>query len=111
MVQAMMRTDFLPLRAERPTSSLFLGEAVAPLTADGRASAEKLIRFAERVLPAGASYVGGTFSPGDADLALMLHRLVANGDPCPDRLAAWARSIFTRPSIRAWLARTAWKDR
>ena len=111
MVQAFLRSDLVPLRSERPTSSLFQGEAVRPLTAEGRASAEKLFGVAEKVLPAGASFIGGTFSPGDADLALMLQRLVANGDPCPDRLAAYARAIFGRPSIRAWLAKTKWKDR
>ena len=111
MVQAFLRSDLLPLRSERSTSSLFEGDAVRPLTAEGRASAEKLFGVAEKVLPAGASFIGGTFSPGDADLALMLQRLVANGDPCPDRLAAYARAVFGRPSIRAWLAKTKWKDR
>ena len=111
MVQAFLRSDLGPLREERPTSSLFLGEAVRPLSAGARASVEKLLGVAEKVLPAGASFVGGTFSPGDADLALMLQRLVANGDPGPERLAAWARTIFARPSIRAWLGKTKWKDR
>ena len=111
MVQALLRSDLVPLRAARPASSLFLGEAVAPMPPDAKASAERLLAFAAAVLPAGASFVGGAFSPGDADLALMLQRLVANGDPCPERLAAWAQTIFARPSIRAWLAKTRWKDR
>jgi glutathione S-transferase len=111
MVQAFLRSDLAPLRAARPTSTFFLGEPVTPLGPDARAAADRLIRFAEKVLPPGASFVGGTFSPADADLALMLQRLVANGDACPDRLAMWARGIFQRASIRAWLAKTAWKDR
>lgn len=111
MVQAFLRSDLAPLRAARPTSSLFLGEAVAPLPAEAKASAQKLFAVAERILAPGASFVGGTFSPGDADLALMLQRLVANGDPCPERLAAYARTIFARPSIRAWLGKTRWRDR
>jgi glutathione S-transferase len=111
MVQAFLRSDLGPLRAARPTSSFFLGEAVAPLSAEAKGSAEKLFALAERVLPPGAPFVGGAFSPGDADLALMLQRLVANHDPCPDRLAAYARTIFARPSIRAWLGKTRWKDR
>jgi glutathione S-transferase len=110
MVQAFLRSDLGPLREERTTSTLFLGEQAKPLSADGRASAEKLIQVAERLLPPGASFIAGSFSPGDADLALMLQRLVANGDPCPERLAAWARTIFARPSIRAWLGKTKWKD-
>lgn len=112
MVQAFLRSDLGPLRAARPTATFFQGEpAAGPLQAEARASADRLVRFAEQVLPPGAPFVGATFSPADADLALMLQRLVANGDPCPDRLAAWARTVFQRPSIRAWLARTAWKDR
>jgi glutathione S-transferase len=111
MVQAFVRSDLLPLRGERPTSSFFLGERVAPLGVGARASAEKLFRFAELVLPPGAEYVAGQFTPADADLALALQRLVANRDPCPERLAAYARAIFGRPSVRQWLARTAWVDR
>jgi glutathione S-transferase len=111
MTQAFLRSDLGPLRAARPTSSFFLGEAVAPLSAEARAAAEKLFAVAERLLPPGAAFVGGAFSPADADLALMLQRLVANGDPCPERLAAYARTIFARPSVRAWLAKTRWKDR
>jgi glutathione S-transferase len=111
MVQAFLRSDLGPLRAARPTSSFFMGEPVAPLSAEAQASAERLFRVAELVLPAGASFVGGTFSPADADLALTLQRLVANGDPCPERLAAYAKAIFARPSIREWLAKTKWTDR
>lgn len=111
MIQAFLRTDLAPLRAARPTSTLFEGQAAGPLPAEAKAAAERLFTVADRVLPAGASFVGGTFSPADADLALMLQRLVANGDPCPERLAAYARAVFARPSIRAWLAKTSWKDR
>ena len=110
MVQAFLRSDLGPLRAARPTSSLFLGEPVSPLGADARASAEKLFRFAEQVLAPGAATIGGVFSPGDADLALTLQRLVGNGDPCPERLAGYARAVFARPSVRAWLSRTAWRS-
>jgi len=111
MVQAFLRTDLAPLRHERPTSGLFLGEPMAPLGAEARAAAERLFRLAEQVLAPGASSIAGQFTPGDADLALMLQRLVANGDPCPDRLALYARAVFARPSVRAWLSRTRWKDR
>lgn len=111
MVQAVLRSDFLPLRQERSTSSFFSGEAVKPFTPEGRASAERLVRIAERVLPVGASFVAGAFSPADADLALMLQRLVANRDPCPQRLADYAHAVFARPSVREWLGHTGWRDR
>lgn len=111
MVQAFLRSDLGPLRAARPTSTFFVGEAVTPLEGEARASAERLVAVAERLLPPGADTIAGLFTPGDADLALMLQRLVANGDPCPERLAFYARTIFARPSVRAWLAKTAWRDR
>jgi glutathione S-transferase len=110
MIQAFLRSDLMPLRSERSTGSFFQGEAVRPLSAEAKTSADRLFKVAEGVLPPGAQFIAGTFSPADADLALMLQRLVANGDPCPERLAKYARAIFARPSVRAWLAKTAWKD-
>jgi glutathione S-transferase len=111
MIQAFLRSDLVALRHERPTSSFFLGEPVKPFTPEGKASADRLVVMAERFLPAGASFVAGRFSPADADLALMLQRLAANGDTCPERLAAYARAIFARPSAQAWLANTTFKAR
>ncbi len=109
MIQAFVRSDVQALRHERPTSSLFEQEAVKPFTAEGKAAADRLVRIAGRFLPEGASFVAGRFTPADADLALMLQRLVANSDPCPDRLAQYARAIFARPSVKKWLARTRWR--
>ncbi|WP_242339953.1 MULTISPECIES: glutathione transferase [Anaeromyxobacter] len=111
MIQALVRSDLGALRAERPTSTFFSGEPAKPLTAVGRADAERLVRMADRALPAGASFLTGAFTPADADLALMLQRLAANHDPCPERLADYARAIFARPSVREWLGHTRWKDR
>lgn len=111
MVQAFLRSDLAALRAERSTATLFSGEAPRPLTPEGQASADRLVEIASRLLPEGASHLTGAFTVADADLALMLQRLVQNGDPVPPRLAAYAREIFRRPSIRKWLARTRWQDR
>jgi glutathione S-transferase len=110
MIQAWLRSDLGALRQERPTSSFFSAEPVRPFTPDGQAAAERLVRIAERALPAGASFVAGAFTPADADLALMLQRLAANRDPCPARLANYARAIFARPSVREWLGHTRWRD-
>jgi len=105
-------------RAARPRRTR--GGPPDPFTPEGAAAVERLVRIAERFLPAGESSVappapgapaGGAFTIADADLALMLQRLVANGDPCPTRLATYARAVFQRPSVREWLSHTAWKDR
>ena len=110
MVQAFVRSDLVALRDERPTSTLFGSDRPAPFTPEGRAAAERLVRIAERFLPAGAQYLTGEFTMADPDLALMLQRLAKNGDPCPERLASYARTIFRRPSVREWLQHTKWKD-
>jgi glutathione S-transferase len=109
MIQAFVRSDLMPLREARSTDTLFAGEAPRPLGEAARASAERLVQVAERFLPAGAEHVAGRFTIADADLALMLQRIVANGDPCPQRLADYARRVFQRPSIREWLSHTKWK--
>ncbi|HET6439808.1 MAG TPA: glutathione transferase [Anaeromyxobacter sp.] len=111
MIQAFVRSDLMPVREERPTSTLFGQDRPTPLTATGQAAAARLLRIAERFLPLGAQHVAGEFTIADADLALMLERLVHNGDPCSERLEEYAERIFRRPSVRKWLSHTQWKDR
>jgi glutathione S-transferase len=108
MVQALLRSDFMPVREERSTSQLFQAERPRPLSRAGKAAAARLVRIAEALLPDAGSHVAGDFSPADADLSLMLMRLVNAGDPVPPHLAAWARRIWERPSVQTWLANTAW---
>ncbi len=110
MIQAFLRSDLGPLREERPTSTFFEDEKAKPLTPQGKASADRLVAIADRFLPQGAAFVATSFTPADADLALMLQRIVHNGDPCPERLARYANTVFARPSVREWLAKTRWKD-
>ncbi|MGC3996651.1 MAG: glutathione transferase [Anaeromyxobacter sp.] len=112
MVQAFVRSDAMPVREERSTDTLFAGAAARPFTAAGQAAADRLVQVAGRFLPAGQPYLAGqAFGIADADLALMLQRLVHGGDPVPARLAEYAGRVFQRPSVRAWLAHTKWTDR
>jgi glutathione S-transferase len=111
MVQAFLRSDLVTLRAERPTSTIFQGEKPKPFTPEGKAAADRLVTIAEKFLPEGAAFVASSFTPADADLALMLQRLVYNGDPCPERLSKYADTVFARPSILEWLSKTKWRDR
>jgi glutathione S-transferase len=106
MVQALVRSDFMPVRAERSTAQLFQGEKPKALTPEARAAAERLGRIAAALLPGAEAHVAGAFSMADVDLSLMLMRLVNAGDPLPPHLAAWARRIWERPSIRTWLLNT-----
>lgn len=106
MVQALVRSDFMPVRVERTTAILFAGEAPKPLSADGKAAAERLLRIAGALVKDPAGFVASHFTLADADLSLLLMRLVHAGDPVPAPLAAWARAIWARPSIRSWLSNT-----
>jgi glutathione S-transferase len=103
-IQAWLRSDLMPIRAERPTSSVFRGEPVKPLSETAQKAVATLIRVGEALVAPGADYLFGTsFGIADADLALMLQRLVHNGDPVPPVLKAYANRVWTRPSIEDWL--------
>jgi glutathione S-transferase len=106
-VQAWVRSDLMPIREERPTSSVFGDAPTKPLTPAAQAAVQRLLAGCEQLLAPGATFLGGDFGIADADLAMMLMRLVANGDPVPDRLRSYAQAIWARPSIRAWLDRRA----
>jgi glutathione S-transferase len=96
--------------SERGTATLFHGAGPKPLTAEAAAAAERLVRVAGALVPRPDGFIASHFTPADADLALMLMRLVHAGDPVPAPLAAWTRAIWARPSVRAWLANTRWKE-
>ncbi len=99
-IQAWLRSDLMPLRAQRPTSSVFLGEPVKPLDTEGQRSAERLLRVADLLLKDGATSLFGTFGIVDADFAMMLQRLVANRDPVPEKVRTYASAVWRRPSVR-----------
>jgi glutathione S-transferase len=101
-LQAWFRSDLMPLREQRPTSSVFHGEAVKPLTPAGQEAAAKVVRTAEALLQK-SGFLFGAFTIADLDLAMMLQRLVANGDPVPPAVKAYAEAIWQRPSVQAWL--------
>jgi len=86
-LQAWLRSDLLPLRQQRTTEVVFLRPFPAPLDAAGQQAAAKLIRVAEACLAPGAANLFGEWCIADTDLALMLLRLVNNGDPVPPALA------------------------
>ncbi len=103
-LQAWLRSDLLPLRQQRTTEVVFLRPSPEPLDAAGQRAAAKLMRVAEACLAPGAANLFGDWCIADTDLALMLLRLVNNGDPVPPALADYARQQWQRPSVQAWLA-------
>jgi len=102
-VQAWVRSDLMPIREERSTLVVFYGVKKPPLSAAGQAAADKLIAAAEAWLPAGAEYLCGDWSIADVDLAVMLNRLILNGDAVPQRLQDYAARQWQRPSVREWV--------
>ena len=102
-IMAWIRSDLMPLREERSTTTMFYERATKPLSAAGRAAADKLIRVAELVLPENATTLFGAFTIADADLAFMLHRLILNGEEVPARVRAFAEGVWKRPSVRAFV--------
>lgn len=104
-VQAWLRSDLLALRQERTTEVVFYGPSDKPLSPAAQAAADKLCAAAGALLEHGGEHLFGQWSIADLDLALMLNRLVFNGDPLPERLADYARQQWQRPGVQRWLGR------
>jgi glutathione S-transferase len=97
-----LRSDLLPLREDRPTSSMFYAHVSTPLSERGQAAALKLIDVTERLLEDRGSLFEH-WSIADADLSFMIHRLILNGDPVPARVHAYATAQWQRPSVQAFV--------
>ncbi len=102
-VQAWLRSDLVPIREQRSTMVVFYGVKAGPLSAAGQAAARKLIAAAEALLPEGTDHLAGHWSIADVELAVMLNRLILNGDPVPARLKAYAERQWQRPSVQEWV--------
>ena len=102
-VQAWLRSDLLPIRQERSTLVVFCGQKRPPLSADAQAAATKLISAAQALLADNREYLCGQWSIADVDLAVMLNRLILNGDAVPAQLVAYAQRQWQRPSVREWV--------
>jgi glutathione S-transferase len=103
--------DTALIRQERPTSSLFFDRAKTPLDGKAKATADKLFAVAGRLLDANGDAGRGpearlfsTWSVADADLTVMVMRLVANGDEVPERLRAYAEHQWARPSVNEFVS-------
>jgi glutathione S-transferase len=102
-MMAFLRTDLGPLRDERPSEMVFYQMAGAPLSEPALRSARKLIDVAEQLIAPGSTTAFDEWSVADADLALALRRIAADGDLLPARLRDYAASQWMRPSVRAYV--------
>lgn len=106
-IQAWLRSDLMPIREERSTDVVFAGVKKPPLSDAGQKAAEKLFSIAQALLPEGQQNLFGEWSIADTDLALMLNRLVLNGDAVPEPLADYATFQWQRAAVQSFIARSA----
>lgn len=97
----------MPIREERSTDVVFAGQKKPELSAAGRKSAEKLFETAAELLAHGGNNLFGEWSIADTDLALMINRLVLNGDAVPESLADYATFQWQRASVQRFVALSA----
>jgi len=102
-VQAWLRSDLMPIRQERSTLVVFYGLKGEPLSPAAQAAAHKLINAAQALLADGRDHLFGEWSIADVDLAVMLNRLILNGDSVPASLVAYAERQWQRPSVQEWV--------
>jgi glutathione S-transferase len=103
-VQAWIRSDLMPIRLERSTSTIFQNDVAKPLSAEAREAAEKLLRAADALIGHPSGNLFDNWCIADTDLAMMLNRLVHNGDPVPEKILKYVRMQWARPSVQAWVA-------
>lgn len=106
-IQAWLRSDLGALREDRSTECVFLRQNPTPLSKAGAAAADKLFEAASLWLSSERSNLFDAWCIADTDLAVMLNRLVRNGDPVPAPLAAYATRQWERPSVQSWISKAA----
>ena len=103
-VQLYLRTDFMPVRQERPTTTLWFARATTSLTPAAAESAARLVDMVEPLLTHGRPTLFASWCIADTDLALMLQRLNLNGTTLPPKLKAYAEANWLRPCVAKWNA-------
>lgn len=102
-IQAWIRSDFLTIREERSTEVVFCQPSDKPLSDAAQIEAAKLFAAADSLIKDGAKNLFNTWCIADTDLALMLNRLILNGDNVPEKLKEYACYQWERPSVQQWV--------
>lgn len=105
MVMAWIRSDFMPIREERPTWSMFYERATVPLSPEGEISAKRLIEASLDLLSPKTNSLFDTWSIADSDLAFMLARLKINGHDIGPKLNDYVNTQWNRPSVKSFADR------
>lgn len=102
-IQAWLRSDLVPIRVERSTEVVFYGAPAQPLSAKAETAVTRLFAACDTLLADGAEHLFGAWCIADTDLALMLNRLILNGDPVPQKLVDYATRQWQRPAVQRWV--------
>lgn len=102
-IQAWLRSDLLPIRNERSTEVVFIKPSNQPLSESAQQAAKKLFAAAEQLITNEGGPLFGDWCIADVDLALMLKRLINNGDAVPAKLVRYAEQQWQHPAIVQWL--------
>lgn len=103
-VMSAMRTSMMGLRDDRSTASVFMKPEPKPFSERGQRDATELLRLADAWIAPGKTTLFDHWTPADADFTLMLMRMVANGDPVPDKVLAYTQAQWARPSVRHYMS-------
>ena len=103
-LQHWLRTDFMPLREQRPTTTVWFARATTPLNAAAEDARAKLLEAVEPMLAHGRPTLFAQWCIADVDLAMMLQRLNLNGTTLPAKVKAYAEANWLRPSVAKWNA-------
>lgn len=106
-VMAWLRSDLGSIREERSAEYVFYPhDAVAPfapLSPSGQRAADKLLKAADRLVPADGGALFGSWCIADTDLAMMLQRLVKTGHAVPRRIREYAEGQWQRASVQEYV--------
>ncbi|TBW33993.1 glutathione transferase [Azotobacter chroococcum] len=102
-LQAWLRSDLQPLRSERPADLFYTPTPVVALSDAAASAATKLLEVADRLVHLDSENLFSEWCIADTDLAIMLNRLTANGDPVPEKLQRYVERQMMRASVRLWM--------
>ena len=106
-IMAWVRSDLGAIREERSAEYVFYPHAAlppfAPLSPAGLRAADKLLKAAERLVPADGGPLFEDWCIADTDFAMMLQRLVKTHHDIPARIRDYAEAQWERPAVHEFV--------
>lgn len=103
-IQAWLRSDLSAIREERSTEVIFANKCnPQPLSEDAEKAANKLFAALDNLVDDNADNLFDQWCIADTEIALMLNRLIMNGDQVPEKLINYASHQWQRASVQKWV--------